>query len=84
VIAEAFCQGLPVIASRIGALAEIVDEGRTGLLCWAHRHCDAMQTKGANARKVYEERFSPSINFKTRRQNGRLPRASSDRRSPRY
>jgi glycosyltransferase involved in cell wall biosynthesis len=32
VIVEAFCQGLPVIASRIGALAEIIDDGSTGLL----------------------------------------------------
>jgi glycosyltransferase involved in cell wall biosynthesis len=77
VIAEAFCQGLPVIASRIGALAEIVDEGRTGLLFsagdagdlaikvrWAHQHPDAMRTMGANARKVYEERYSPSVNFR--------------------
>jgi len=32
VIAEAFCQSLPIIASRIGALAEIVDDCATGLL----------------------------------------------------
>jgi glycosyltransferase involved in cell wall biosynthesis len=77
VIAEAFCQGLPVIASRIGALAEIVEDGVTGLLfcCgdaddlaskvrWAHRQPEAMLTMGANARRVYEERYSPSVNFR--------------------
>ena len=32
VAVEAFACGLPVIASRLGAVAEIVDEGRTGLL----------------------------------------------------
>jgi glycosyltransferase involved in cell wall biosynthesis len=32
VLVEAFAKGTPVIASRIGAMAEIVDEGRTGLL----------------------------------------------------
>lgn len=76
VIAEAFCQGLPVIASRIGALAEIVEDGVTGLLLscgdaddlatkvrWAHHHPQAMRAMGANARKAYEERYSPSVNF---------------------
>lgn len=77
VIAEAFCQGLPVVASRIGALAEIVDDGTTGLLFspgdavdletrvrWAHQHPEEMRIMGANARRVYEERYSPSVNFK--------------------
>ena len=32
VIQEAFAAGLPVIASRIGALSEIVEDGRSGLL----------------------------------------------------
>jgi glycosyltransferase involved in cell wall biosynthesis len=77
VVVEAFCQGLPVIASRIGSLAEIVDDGRTGLLCspgdtedlatkvrWAHQHPEAMRTLGANARGAYEQRYSPSVNFK--------------------
>jgi glycosyltransferase involved in cell wall biosynthesis len=32
VIAEAFAKGTPVVASRLGAMAELVDEGRTGLL----------------------------------------------------
>jgi glycosyltransferase involved in cell wall biosynthesis len=32
VIAEAFAKGTPVIASRLGAMAEIVDDGRTGLV----------------------------------------------------
>ena len=31
-IAEAFSCGLPVIASRLGAMAELVEDGRTGLL----------------------------------------------------
>ena len=32
VIAEAFARGTPVIASRMGAMEQIVDEGRTGVL----------------------------------------------------
>ena len=50
-IVEAFCQGLPVIASRIEALEEIIEDGATGLFFspgdaddlatkvrWAHQH----------------------------------------------
>jgi glycosyltransferase involved in cell wall biosynthesis len=77
VIVEAFCQGLPVIASRIGALAEIIDDGRTGLLFstgdaedlaakvrWAHQHLKEMRAMGAHARKSYEEIYSPVANFR--------------------
>jgi len=77
VIAEAFCQGLPVIASRIGALAEIIEDGTTGLLFapgdpddlavkvqWAGRHPEAMRAMGANARKAYEEKYSPAASFR--------------------
>jgi glycosyltransferase involved in cell wall biosynthesis len=76
VIVEAFCQGLPVIASRIGALAEIIDDGRTGLLFstedaddlakkvrWAQQHPEELSIMGAYARKVYQEMYSPSVNF---------------------
>ncbi len=76
VIAEAFCQGLPVVATRIGALAEIVEDGATGLLFsagdaedlaskvrWAHQHPEAMRKMGVNARRTYEERYSPEVNF---------------------
>jgi glycosyltransferase involved in cell wall biosynthesis len=76
VIVEAFSQGLPVIASRIGSLAEIIKDGRTGLLCqpgeaedlatkvlWAYHHPEEMRMMGANARRVYEEKYSPSVNF---------------------
>ena len=51
VIIEAFCQGLPVIALRLGAMAEMVEDGVTGLhfrpgdaddlaakVHWADRH----------------------------------------------
>jgi glycosyltransferase involved in cell wall biosynthesis len=35
VVLEAFAAGVPVVASRIGSLAEIVEHGRTGLLATA-------------------------------------------------
>jgi glycosyltransferase involved in cell wall biosynthesis len=76
-IAEAYCQNLPVIASRIGALAEIVQDDATGLLFslgdavdlatkvrWADQHPEEMRGMGVNARRVYEERYSPDVNFR--------------------
>jgi glycosyltransferase involved in cell wall biosynthesis len=76
-IVEAFCQGLPVIASRIAALEEIIEDGATGLLFtqkdpddlaakvqWAHQHPEAMRIMGANARRLFEERYSPVVNLR--------------------
>lgn len=75
-IAEAFCNGAPVIASRMGAMAEIVDDGVTGLhfnpgdardlaarVRWAVDHPAEMQQMGENARRRYEEKYSPDANF---------------------
>jgi glycosyltransferase involved in cell wall biosynthesis len=75
-IVEAYCQGLPSIASRIGALPDIIEDGAAGLLFsagdindlvtkvnWAHRHPEAMRMMGFNARRVYEEKYVPSINI---------------------
>lgn len=74
-IAEGFCRGLPVIASRLGAMAEIVDDGVTGLhftpgdaddlaakVRWAADHPEDMRRMGAAARRVYTERYTPAIN----------------------
>ena len=76
-IVEAFAAGLPVIASRIGALAEIVSEGKTGLLfepgspadladkmAWAQSHPDEMAVMGRHARAQYEAEFSPGVNYR--------------------
>ena len=74
---EAFASGLPVIASRIGALADIVTDGKTGLLfepgnardladklAWALAHPDAMAEMGRNARAQYEVEFSSEVNYR--------------------
>ncbi|MDO9205540.1 glycosyltransferase family 4 protein [Methylotenera sp.] len=75
-IVEAFACGLPVIASRIGALAEIIEDGRTGLLFesgnaqdlaeklnWAEAHPDEMVKMGKSARAEYESRYTPERNY---------------------
>jgi glycosyltransferase involved in cell wall biosynthesis len=75
-IAEAFCNGAPVITSRMGAMAEIVEDGVTGLhfnpgdagdlaakVCWAAENPAEMYQMGRNARRLYEERYSPDANF---------------------
>jgi glycosyltransferase involved in cell wall biosynthesis len=75
-ILEAFSSGLPVIASRLGALIDIVQDGVTGLLfdpgngadlaakiAWANAHPEAMQEMGRAARAEYEAKYTPSINY---------------------
>ena len=74
-LVEAFGAGLPVITSRIGALAELVEHGVTGLLCdpgdaqalglamrWAVAHPDEMAAMGRNARARFEALYTPDIN----------------------
>lgn len=76
VTVEAFANGLPVIASRIGALAHIVRDGETGLLFepgnadelaaklqWASQHPQEMASMGRQARAEYEARYTPHKNL---------------------
>jgi glycosyltransferase involved in cell wall biosynthesis len=73
---EAFACGVPVLASRLGAMAELVDDGHTGLLfrpgdpqdlaakvCWAIEHPEAMALMGAQARHVYEAKYTADLNY---------------------
>lgn len=75
-VVEAFGAGLPVIASRIGALAELIEPGKTGLLFepgdakdlaramrWAAAHPQQMAAMGVNARARYESLYTPDINY---------------------
>jgi glycosyltransferase involved in cell wall biosynthesis len=74
-IVEAFSSGLPVIASRLGALIDIVRDGITGLLFepgdaadlaakirWADAHPEEMIRMGKAARAEYEARYTPERN----------------------
>jgi glycosyltransferase involved in cell wall biosynthesis len=76
-VVEAFACGLPVIASRLGAMPELIEEGRTGLLfepgsaqdlaskiAWAETHPRAMRQMGEQARAHYEANFTPEKNYR--------------------
>ncbi|MDB5798087.1 MAG: glycosyltransferase [Paucimonas sp.] len=73
---EAFACGLPVIAPRLGSMAEMIDHGHTGLLfepgsardlaaqiTWAEAHPQQLLAMGRNARAVYLEKYTPERNY---------------------
>jgi glycosyltransferase involved in cell wall biosynthesis len=75
VAAEAFACGVPVIASGIGAMAEMVDDGRSGLhvtpgdaddlaekVAWAWAHPEDMDAMGRAGRVEYEARYTARRN----------------------
>jgi glycosyltransferase involved in cell wall biosynthesis len=74
-IVEAFACGVPTIASRLGGMREMIDEGRTGLLVapgdatdlaakvsWAFRHDAEVAEIGRAARAEYEAHYSAAAN----------------------
>ena len=77
VLVEAYGCGLPVIASRLGALRDLVRDGETGLLfeagladdlaakiAWAEAHPERMRDMGRAARAAYEASYTPEINYR--------------------
>jgi glycosyltransferase involved in cell wall biosynthesis len=74
---EAFACGVPVIASSIGSMAEIIEDGRTGLhfiagnpddlankVEWAWTHPKEMSEMGREARSEYELKYTAEKNYK--------------------
>jgi glycosyltransferase involved in cell wall biosynthesis len=75
-IIEAFACGVPVICSRLGAMEEIVADGRTGLqftpcnaddlaakVEWAWTHPKEMEAMGLGARAEYEAKYTAERNY---------------------
>jgi len=75
-VVEAFATGLPVVASRLGAMAEIVEDGRTGLLFeagnpedladkvrWGWENPERMKAMGIEARKEFEDKYTAEKNY---------------------
>jgi len=76
-IAEAFACGVPVIASRLGSMAEIVTDGKTGLhfsavddadlaakVEWSWAHAEEMEEMGRAARREFEEKYTSAANYR--------------------
>jgi glycosyltransferase involved in cell wall biosynthesis len=77
VVLEGFAAGLPVVGSDLGSLSSLIDHERTGLLFragdsvdlgqkldWAASHPELLAEMGQQARRLYEERYTPSTNYR--------------------
>ena len=76
-VVESYARGLPVLASRLGSLAELVREGETGAL-FAHdnpadlaasaealfQDREALRRQRALARETYDRDYRGAVNFK--------------------
>jgi glycosyltransferase involved in cell wall biosynthesis len=76
VIVEAFACGVPVLASRLGAMAELIEDRTTGLLfsagavdeirakvAWALDNPEELRQIAANARKAFETKYTAEVNY---------------------
>ncbi|HUQ74853.1 MAG TPA: glycosyltransferase [Burkholderiales bacterium] len=77
-LVEAFANAVPVIASRMGSLADLIEPGRNGLLfepgsardlarrlAWAEAFPEKMQQMGECARADYQARFITEWSYQT-------------------
>ena len=75
VIVEAYAVGLPVIASNIGSMSSLIEDGRTGLhfrpgdpddlagqVEWALTHPGEMSRMGREARQEFEQKYTAERN----------------------
>jgi glycosyltransferase involved in cell wall biosynthesis len=78
VIAEGFAAGAPIVASGFGAMAALIEDGRTGLLFRPGDSQDlaekvrllledseARTRMGASARKEFEQKYTAEANYRT-------------------
>jgi glycosyltransferase involved in cell wall biosynthesis len=89
VVLEAYAAGVPVLASRIGALPELVEDGESGLLAapddvpaWraaVERLCEDAESErmGARAKRLWQERYSPERGLENLEQAYRSSLAAS-------
>jgi len=76
-LAEAFATGLPVVASHLGAMAEVVEHRGTGLLFapgdaidladkvdWALAHPKELADMGRRAREEFEAKYTAERNYR--------------------
>jgi len=76
VVAEAYSSGLPIVASRLGSMQELIRDGETGFLFNPRDandlalkvremvdHPDLLGEMQINARQEYLNRYTPEINF---------------------
>lgn len=77
VIAEAYAVGLPVVASDLGSMSSLIDDGRTGLhfrpgdpkhladrVAWAFGHPAEVNRMRKNARAEFEEKYGAERNYR--------------------
>ena len=76
VMAESLACGTPVVGSRLGAMQEVITDGRTGLhfatgdstdlaekVEWAWSHPTELAAMGHEARRDYEALYTPEVNY---------------------
>jgi glycosyltransferase involved in cell wall biosynthesis len=76
VLVEAFAHALPVLTSRLGGMAEIVEHKRTGIhfkagdenelaekALWMYKHPEKTRIMGENALIVYNRKYTPENNY---------------------
>ncbi|MBD9359870.1 glycosyltransferase family 4 protein [Methylomonas fluvii] len=76
VLVEALAHGLPVLASNLGSMAEIISDGENGLLFepgnsadlankvrWLINNPVVRRNLGKNARRTYVSHYTPDINY---------------------